>query len=148
MASGSTHAVLASHMESSEDAMRIILHHKPLEIRLSPSANKALAARSDVLLAEMELVFACMVRKPITFLEMDRRESADKSIIYVNSGLSVHFVALVSRAACTTVASGSTSTREPLDDLRPYVPRWLAIDYRNGQWLGDFGYDQAGMMVA
>lgn len=129
--------------------MRITLHHKPLEVRLSRSAEKALAARSGVVLAEMNLMFACMVRKRVTFRELDNRESAEKAIIPVSAGLSVHFVALMSRAACATVAGGSTSpTYEPLDNQRPYVPRWLFIDFRKGQWLGDFGYDKADMVVA
>ncbi len=129
--------------------MRITLFHKLIEVRLSRPAEKMLATRSGMVLAEMELVFACMVRKRVTFRELDNRESADKATIPVSPGLSVHFVALMSRAACATVAGGSTSpTYEPIADQRPYVPRWLSIDYRKGQWLGDFGYEKAGMVVA
>ena len=89
--------------------MRISLFDKLIEVRLSQRAEKMLATRSDVVLAEMELVFAYMVRKRVTFCELDNRESAEKAAIPASPGLAVHFVASMSRAACATVAGGSAS---------------------------------------
>lgn len=123
--------------------MRITLHHKPLDVRLSRSAGLALAAGSGVLLVELELVFACMIRKRVSFRKMDCCELADEAAVSVNTGLAVRFVPLMSRAACS-VGLDAAPVCEPLDDPRPYVPRWLAIDYRRGQWLGEFGYEKTG----
>ena len=27
--------------------------------------------------------------------------------------------------------------------IAPYVPHWLKLDHRNGEWVGEFGYAQA-----
>ncbi len=31
---------------------------------------------------------------------------------------------------------------EPLPIVKPerFTPNWLSLDYKNGQWLGEFGY--------
>jgi hypothetical protein len=43
---------------------------------------------------------------------------------------------------CSVAEGGATPPSEgfPLENPRPYVPNWLAIDYRRGEWVGEFGY--------
>lgn len=43
---------------------------------------------------------------------------------------------------CSVADGGAAppSERFPLDNPRPFVPKWLAIDYRRGKWVGRFGY--------
>lgn len=125
--------------------MRIDLHQKPLDIRLTRSAEAALVARSETLLAEMELIFGCMIRKRITFRELGAIGEADA--VPASARMAVRFVALMTRAACTLTDSGQEKgglikpTHEPLENPGSYVPRWLVIDYRKGKWHGEFGYD-------
>ncbi len=124
--------------------MRIALHQKPIDIQFSRSATAALATRSGILLAEMKLIFGCMIRKQLVFREWDT--GVDTDAIPAGAGLAVRFVPLMSRAACATAENSKTGqglpTHEPLDNPRPYVPRWLTIDYRKGQGRGEFGYDK------
>lgn len=128
--------------------MRIAMHQKPLDIRLTRSAETALVARSETLLAEMELIFGCMIRKQVIFHELVAIGEGDA--IPASTRLAVRFVALMSRAACTLTDNSQEKgglikpTHEPLDNPGPYVPRWLVIDYRKGQWHGEFGYDAQG----
>ena len=49
--------------------MNITLHDKSLEIRLTRAAQKALAVRDTPLVAEMELLFSCLLRKRVYFGE-------------------------------------------------------------------------------
>jgi hypothetical protein len=115
--------------------MKITLHDKSLEIRLTAAAQKALARRETPLVAEMELLFSCLLRKRVYF-----GESAEQSTP-VNDRLSVRFKPIMTRR-CSVAEGGASppSERFPLENPRPYVPNWLAIDYRRGKWVGDFGY--------
>jgi len=127
--------------------MRIDLHQKPLDIRLTRSAEATLAARAGTLIAEMELIFGCLIRNRIIFRELGAIGEADATP--ASDRLAVRFVALMSRAACTLTDSGQEKgglikpTHEPLENPGRYVPRWLMIDFRKGQWHGEFGYAQA-----
>lgn len=42
--------------------------------------------------------------------------------------------------ALTDALGGPEFDDFPIANPRPYVPRWLAIDYRRDQWLGEIGY--------
>jgi hypothetical protein len=115
--------------------MKITLHDKSLEVRLTAAAQKALALRDTPLVAEMELLFSCLLRKRVHF-----GEAAEQSTP-VNPHLAVRFTPIMTRR-CSVAEGGASPPSEsfPLENPRPYVPNWLAIDYRRGQWVGDFGY--------
>ncbi len=115
--------------------MNITLHDKSLEIRLTAAAQKALARRDRPLVAEMELLFSCLLRKRVYFGESPELSTP------VNDRLSVRFKPIMTRR-CSVAEGGAAppSERFPLENPRPYVPNWLAIDYRRGQWVGEFGY--------
>lgn len=116
--------------------MNITLADKNLEIRLSAPAQHALEERNIPLLAEMELLFSCLIRKRVRFGDLQTEDAT-----VVSDRLSVRFRPVMTRA-CSVAEVGGTP---PLDDFpianpRPFVPHWLAIDYHRGQWLGEFGY--------
>lgn len=116
--------------------MNISLSGKNLEIRLTSNARHALGKRSTPLQAEMELLFSCLIRKRVRFSEavaMDAITASDR--------LSVRFRPAMTRACVISDLDGSP----PLDDFpitnpRAFIPRWLAIDYRRNQWVGEFGW--------
>ena len=115
--------------------MNVTLHDKTLEVRLTAAAQKALAKRDRPLVAEMELLFSCLLRKRVHF-----GESAEQSTP-VSARLAVRFTPIMTRS-CSVAEGGGAPPSEgfPLENPRPYVPNWLAIDYRRGKWVGDFGY--------
>ncbi|BCB27386.1 hypothetical protein SKTS_22720 [Sulfurimicrobium lacus] len=116
--------------------MNVTLIGKNVEVRLSRTAQRALAERATPLQAEMELLFSCLIRKRVRFSEQVAQDA-----IAVSDQLSVRFRPAMTRACVLSDLDGTP----PLDDFpivnpRPYVPRWLSIDYRCGQWVGEFGY--------
>mgnify|MGYP001031137776 CR=1 FL=1 len=116
--------------------MNVTLADKNLDIRLSPRAQRALATRTTPLLAEMELLFSCLIRKRVRFSE---QVAADA--VPATDRLSVRFRPVMTRVcAVADVADSPPLDDFPIADPRPYVPHWLAIDYRRGRWLGEFGY--------
>ncbi|MCW9089010.1 MAG: hypothetical protein OQK54_05735 [Gammaproteobacteria bacterium] len=115
---------------------RIILHKREIAISLSDAASKALAQRATPLLAEMELYFSCLIRKAVRFYETPTDDS-----LTVNDKLQLRFRPVMTRH-CGTDYSGDEPplTDFPITQAERYVPHWLTIDYKDGQWRGEFGY--------
>lgn len=115
--------------------MNITLHDKSLEVRLTSAAQKALALRDRPLVVEMELLFSCLLRKRVHFGEAAERSTP------VNDRLAVRFRPIMTRHCSVSETDGSPPSDDfPIANPRPFVPNWLAIDYRRGEWVGDFGY--------
>ena len=115
--------------------MNVTLHDKMLDIRLTAAAQKALAKRDRPLIAEMELLFSCLLRKRVHFGEAAERSTP------VNDRLAVRFKPIMTRH-CSVAEGGATPPSDdfPIANPRPYVPNWLSIDFRRGKWVGNFGY--------
>ncbi|MHB1083732.1 MAG: hypothetical protein ACYCZA_02685 [Thiobacillus sp.] len=115
--------------------MVITLHDKSVEVRLSSAAQNALALRDRPLVAEMELLFSCLIRKRVHFGEEVAHATP------VNDRLAVRFRPIMTRH-CSVAEGGATPPSDdfPIANPRPYVPSWLAIDFRRGEWVGQFGY--------
>jgi hypothetical protein len=118
-----------------EPCMNVTLHDKSLEVQLTTAAQKALAQRDRPLVAEMELLFSCLLRKRVYF-----GDAAELSTP-VNDCLAVRFRPIMTRH-CTVAGGGEAPPSDdfPIANPRPYVPNWLIIDYRRGEWVGNFGY--------
>lgn len=115
--------------------MQLDLHGKLLDIRLTPAAEAALAKRASPLVVEMELLFSCLLRKRVLF------DGTADGARAVNERLAVRFRPIMTRR-CSVAEGGARPPSEgfPLENPRPYVPNWLRLDYRRGQWVGEFGY--------
>ena len=115
--------------------MNIRLHDKSLEIRLTAAAQKALALRERPLVVEMELLFSCLLRKRVHFGEAAERSTP------VNDRLAVRFRPIMTRHCSVSDTDGPPPSDDfPIANPRPYVPNWLDIDFRRGEWVGAFGY--------
>lgn len=116
---------------------RVELEGKPLDIVLSSSARDALSRRSHPLDVEMELYFSCLIRKRVRF--QDDRDTGNT--VTVNDRLRVHFRPVMTEI-CGKDYEGDEPplTDFPITNSRAYIPHWLRIDFRKGQWLGEFGY--------
>lgn len=116
---------------------RIQLLGRDLDVRLSGPAERALRARGTPLHVEMELYFSCLIRKRVHFDVPPRGDTA-----WIGQALSLSFRPVMSKGGCSVA---DTDPEDMLVDLptgepRRFVPRWLELDYRKGQWLGEFGY--------
>jgi hypothetical protein len=115
----------------------IELMGKSLELTLTPEAQQALLHRNTPLLAEMELYFSCLIRKSVRFYEA----CDDSQCIRVDDTLALRFRPVMTRH-CGLDYSGDEPplTDFPITQAERYIPHWLHIDYRHGQWRGEFGY--------
>jgi hypothetical protein len=113
-------------------------HGKTVQIELSKSAQNHLAQVQQTLFVEMELYFSCLIRKKVRFNSSRAQENATP----VTEHLAVSFHPVMTRA-CHKDYEGDAPplTEFPIAKPAPYVPRWLKIDYKGGDWWGEFGYD-------
>jgi hypothetical protein len=113
------------------------LDNKQVAVSLSSRAERALAELGAPLVAEMELYFSCLIRKAVRFKPLAPASGA----VPVRGNLYVRFRPVASRSCGVKVGEGLP----PLDDLpivnpTAYTPDWLKIDFRHGEWIGQFGY--------
>lgn len=119
----------------------VSLYGKTLQVDLSAAAQRALAGRRGPLLAEIHLIFGCMIVKRVRF-----RETLAGVAVPVTDKLFVNFRPVRYQKSCRL--SDIDADENPEDfplvaDRRCYVPDRLAIDFRAGAWRGDFTYDRA-----
>jgi hypothetical protein len=116
----------------------IDFHGKTVQIELSHTAQSHLQQAQNPLFVEMELYFSCLIRKKVRF----NSDRAKDNAVPVSDRLSVSFHPVMTRA-CHKDYEGDAPplTEFPIEKPAPYVPRWLKIDYKAGQWCGEFGYD-------
>jgi hypothetical protein len=116
------------------------LEGRAFRVLLSVAAQRALAARSTPLVAEMELYFSCLTRLRVRFYEND----PDASATLVSDRLAVRFRPVVSqRCDLHEVAGKPPLTDAPLARRAPFVPHWLRLDFKKGEWVGEFGHTAA-----
>jgi len=116
------------------------IDNKPLLIELTKAASKAIQERTTPLLAEMELYFSCLVRKKVRFYEEKNKEES----VIVNENLKVRFRPVMTQSCNISDMEGDAPpvTDFPIKNAAAYVPRWLRIDYKKGEWRGEFGYSK------
>ncbi len=115
----------------------INIEGKDVNVETSAAADRALSGRGQPLLAEMELYFSCFVRKQVRFRDAGKFGNE----VSVADGLNVRFRPVMT-AECGIDYEGDEPPLAdfPIVKIRPFVPRWLRIDFRRGNWVGEFGY--------
>lgn len=114
----------------------IIILGKEVAVSISHTAITALSKRDSLLVAEMELYFSCLIRKKVRF-----RESPDGELVKVTDQLSARFLPVMTEV-CGIDYDGDEPplTDFPIKKPESFVPRWLKIDFKNGEWAGEFGF--------
>lgn len=112
---------------------------RPFDLRLTDRARRALQGRDDPLVVEMELYFSCLIRKRVLFPEQPHDGARAQDV--EQAGLALYFRPVMTRA-CSMDAVGDHPDLIALPMTREgaFQPRWLRLDYRHGQWEGEFGY--------
>ena len=115
----------------------IELQDKPVLIQLTDRAARQLGKLSEYLVVEMELYFSCLIRKRVLFQYGVGQEAA----VRVADKLFIRFRPVMTHH-CNLDPSGEAPplTEFPLENPRPFVPKWLKLDYRKAGWWGEFGY--------
>lgn len=108
---------------------------KKVLVEWSAAADKALGLLASPLLVEMELYFSCLIRKTVRF----NRQSSMRYAVSVTPKLTLGFSPVMTKVCKVSEVEGEP----PLEDfniVKPeaFVPKKLFIDFKRGQWLGEF----------
>ena len=124
--------------------MHIILNEKHCEVRLSDAAKRQLLSETSLYI-EMELYFSCLIRKRVYVSTLPR--DAD----YVSAGerLYIGFRPVMTQKCGMDYAGDEPPVTDfPLAEPERFTPGWLSLDYKNGQWQGEFGYTNSSLPAA
>jgi len=110
---------------------------KNIQVEWSNAAAKAMSVLAAPLLVEMELYFSCLIRKAVRF----GQSATMRYSVSVSPQLTVGFRPIITRAC--KVSDIADDEEPPVDDfqmIKPeaFVPKRLVIDYKRGQWVGEF----------
>lgn len=123
----------------------ISLCNKPMEIELSRHAEQALSAQSQPVIAEINLIFGCLVVKRVWF-----RDQVDCDTVPVTKGLEVCFNVVRYAKTChiSDIDNGAESEAFPIvKDKKSFVPDKVFIDYKKGNFSGSYTYNRALRMM-
>ncbi|MHB1608644.1 MAG: hypothetical protein ACYCTF_06110 [Acidiferrobacter sp.] len=118
------------------------LREADVRVELTASARRALDARAEPLLVEMELFFSCLIRKRLRFGVAPPDEVAP-SASSAHPRLVVWFRPVMARHCALpndAVLDELPLMDFPLERRDAFRPRWVTIDYRGGGFCGDFGW--------
>ena len=116
----------------------INLYGKDIEITLSDSATAAADKLENPLLVEIHLIMGCLIVKRVWFKE---REHEDQQNI---TGMLNACFRVVRYPKSCRISTIDEETETPEDypivaDKKSFVPDWLNIDFKNGEWVGEYG---------
>ena len=125
-------------LSASAHSGRVNLKGKEVLIDVSADAVRAASVSRLPVLAELELYFSCLVRKRVRFPATEARGYPLDS---AHPKLALQFHPIVGHH-CSLEEMGPEQAHDDLALAKPdaFTPRWVSLDYRNGQWSGDFGY--------
>lgn len=111
-------------------------HGKALLVRWTKRAERELTTRRNPLIAELQIYFSCVVQKRVLF-----HEQCEFPVEDVNNKLKM-MLRPVEAESCDPLEYASNhpvSHEYTSNAAQKFRPSWLALDYKNGQWSGEFG---------
>ncbi len=115
----------------------IDIRGKKMSIMYSKRADKALKKRDTSLIAELQLYFTCVVQKRVVF-----HEHSDIETVTANPNLEIAYHTVQSNSCNPVEFAEKHPVKKELDSkgAKAMRPSLFQIDYKNGQWIGDFSF--------
>jgi hypothetical protein len=113
----------------------VILHDKELKVEVSSRAESALQQRDVPIIADVHLIFGCMIAKRVWF-----KEQVDCSMVLVNENLGLAFQT-VRYKVCSFENIDNGGIPEPFvpgREMKKFMPDSVFIDFKKEQFIGEF----------
>lgn len=124
----------------------VMLLGKQVTVHLSDAARHALNHRKHHLCLEMELYFSCLIRKQVKV-----RPAIDNGIsVFVSDKLEIGFKPVITQSCSANTCAGnaSQSNSSPINKPERYIPSWLHVDFKKGEWCSEFGYSKREQLLS
>lgn len=108
---------------------------KRVLVEWSPSADKKLQELDQPLSVEMELYFSCLIRKAVRF----GRDAQAVNFAFAAPKLKIGFRPVMTKICKVSDFAGEPPLEDfPIVKPEAFVPKRLKIDYKRGEWTGEF----------
>ena len=116
------------------------MNNKTINVHISKNAQKQLNDLAEPLSVELEMYFSCLIRLRVVFPE--KVPSDCISLKSNNDKLKLFFHPIMTKHCNVSDIRGRDPDTETFPIQRPekFIPKWLKLDYKNGQWMGEYGY--------
>ena len=113
------------------------INQRDVEIKWTGRAERALQDGRQPLIVELQLYFSCVVQKRVVF-----HQRAEFDTVVVNNRLEIVFRPIASAVCDPREFALSHPAGKDLSGgvAVRMIPRFVEIDYRQGNWEGQFGY--------
>jgi len=120
-----------------EHQKSVVINQRNVEVRWTDRAEKILQLGSQPLIVELQLYFSCVVKKRVMF-----HQQAVFNTTVVNDRLQIAFQPVASAACDPREFAASFPAGKNLSQglAARMVPRIVELDYRRGNWEGQFRY--------
>jgi len=116
------------------------LSRNTIQLNLSDAAKTQLQGFSTPLVVELEMYFSCLIRFRVVFPE---RAQADYIPLNSDNGnVQIYFHPIMTKHCNIDEIRGHDPDTETFPIKRPekFTPKWLKLDFRHKQWVGEFGF--------
>jgi len=133
----------------------LTFHNKEVDIKLSKNANEQSRQLDSILVIEIQIYFSCLLGKRLAFYSEQAVEGAWKlsademtDVLGKAQQLTDKIYIRFNTVMTKSCPVGDYIGPPPVTDFmianqKPYVPNWLYIDYKNGLWSGQFGWQSS-----
>ncbi len=131
---------------------QLTFHEKSMRVKLSPQAEKQSLNLNNVLLIEIQIYFSCLLGKRLAFytdtefngawqVEKEEFKSMVDDAEQLTDNLYICFNTVMTKACPVSDYIGPPPVTDfTISNQKPYVPSWLNIDFKNGEWSGEYGW--------
>ena len=113
---------------------------KSVTVHLSRKAQAQLDALAAPLNVELEVYFSCLIRLRVVFPEQPQPDYIPLKTTH--DKLKLFFHPVMTKHCEVSELHGRDPDTEtfPIQKPEKFVPKWLKLDFKNNQWVGEFGY--------
>lgn len=117
------------------------IYGKAVKVSVSPKAYVQLVRQNHPVRAEMELYFSCLIRKRVLFTPLPENTRQAENTAEALPGLFISFNPVTTKE-CRIVDNpqGPLLKAMPVKEPARFVPDWIKIHHRSGQWTGEYGF--------
>ena len=133
----------------------LLFRDKPVSINLSKSAEQKSRALDSVVVIEVQIYFSCVLVKRVAIYSDTRQDGVWQldshhfsSILQQSQPLSeklyVRFNTVMTHICPVSDYIGPPPVSDfKIEREQAFVPNWLNIDFADGKWFGDYGWQSS-----
>ncbi len=130
-----------NQLVKSDFECNIDIYGRTVAVSVSPEAFGQLALLNNPLLVEMELYFSCLIRKRVLFTPLPENPQQTENIAEALPGLFISFSPVTTKECrIADNPDGPLLKAMPIKEPGRFVPDWIKIHHRSGQWTGKYSY--------